>query len=229
MPRGGRQKKSRAGRHPLGPEIVVKVALRLVEPGHGVEQVIHDHRVERNVVVFDVGPRHRCKSTAGRSPNFAASRRAADPQVQRRIRTRGNPATYALVTGEERRAAAYSGTGDGRRHPSGTTEGPPRRDSRPHQPRRRTPPSRRFGELRARERGAGSTRAIRKIENRPTRARPVGASELGSDSAHPPDGQAPVTTRPGFGGALSSPPQPIVTLALSHRSDFGFQSPPAGV
>ena len=47
-----------------------------------------------------------------------------DPQVRRRIRTRGTASTYALATGVRRHRAADRGTEDGsqrpRRHPGGT-------------------------------------------------------------------------------------------------------------
>jgi len=50
--------------------------------------------------------------------------RTGDPHVGKRRRTRGRSTTYALVTGIQRRTAAYRGTQDGTqhriRHPGGT-------------------------------------------------------------------------------------------------------------
>ena len=43
-----------------------------------------------------------------------------EPQVRRRIPTRGRSITHAPATGSERHRAAYRGNGDGRRHPRGT-------------------------------------------------------------------------------------------------------------
>jgi hypothetical protein len=49
--------------------------------------------------------------------------RTGDPQLGKRRRTRGRSITCALTTGISRHRAAYSGTGDGRRHPRGTRSG----------------------------------------------------------------------------------------------------------
>ncbi len=66
----------------------------------------------------------RANSLAGlQKPGARDRARTGDPHVGNRRRGRGNTATCALVSGEQRRGAAYRGTGDGRRHPGGTCPG----------------------------------------------------------------------------------------------------------